>query len=395
MTNAPIDPVRPDLDRLQRTAFIVAGAGIVVAAIGAFTNSAEFMLAYLLGFMFWLGVALGCMGLLMLHHMVSGSWGFVMQRVLEAATRTLPLLLILVIPILIAAPSLYEWARPDMVAADPILREQSGYLNLPFVIIRTAIYFGIWLTIAYFLNRWSLEQDRTGDATYYRRIQSLSGPGLVIYVVSMTFAAVDWVMSLQPHWISTIFGLLGVVGQALAALTFTILVMRFLFARDPMREVLRAQNFHDMGNLTFALIMLWAYMSFSQFLIIWSGNLPEETPFYLRRINGGWEYVALALVLFHFFLPFFALLMRPLKRRVQYLSIFATLIFIMRLVDLFWAIVPAHHEKSFHIHYLYLVVPVAMGGLWFAVFLWQLKTRSLLPIGDPRLVPALETVHEH
>jgi len=384
---------RADLDRFQRSALVVAGFAVVLSAIGGVLNPEQFFHSYLYAFLFWLGVSLGSVAVLMLHHLVGGLWGFVIQRVLETAARLLPLMAILFIPILIGLPYLYEWTHGEAgeIAA---LKHKSAYLNVPFFVVRAVLYFAIWTLLAYLLGRWSRRVDETGDPELVSKMEHLSGPGLVIYGVTMTFAAVDWVMSLEPEWYSTIFGLAFLVGQGLSALCFAVIVTWILSDRKPLAEIVTRKQFHDLGNLLLAFVMLWAYIAFSQFLIIWSGNIPEEATWYQHRLHGGWQFVALILITLHFGVPFMVLLQSRAKKRGGILSKIAIGLMTLRLVDLFWIVAPSLHTKGLSIHWLDLVTPVAIGGVWLAAFAWQLKGTALLPLRDPRLVEALSYKEE-
>ena len=380
----------PDL-RHSRRRFLLAGiAGLAICAAGAVANPSQFFFSYLLAFMFWLGIALGCLSIVMLHHLSGGAWGLVIRRMLEAGTRTLPLMALLFVPLLFGIPRLYVWARPEVMATDAILREKSLYLNVPFFLIRALFYFAVWAGLAFFLNRWSLEQDRTADPGLARRLQTFSAGGIVLYVLTITFASFDWVMSLEPHWFSTIFGVLFMGGQALSALAFVIAVSVWLAGRTPFGDVLTPSHFHDLGKLLLTFIMLWAYFSLSQFLITWSGNLAEEIPWYVHRLTTGWQWIGLALVVFHFAIPFTILLSRANKRKARVLGFVALGIIVMRIVDLFWMIGPEIHQHGFRVHWLDVVAPLAVGGIWLAYFSWQLGTRPLLPVNDPYLSEALE-----
>jgi hypothetical protein len=321
----------------------------------------------------------------MVHHLVGGAWGAVIRRVLESSTRTFPLLVLLFVPLLFGLHELYIWARPEVVMNDALLQQKSPYLNIPFFILRSALYFVIWLAVSYLFNRWSLAQDQTAAAPFERRMRLLSGPGLVLYVLTATFSAVDWAMSLEPHWFSTIYGILVMVGQLLATLAFAVVVVALLADTPPLSEVMSPAHFHDLGNLILAFVMLWAYMAISQFLIIWAGDLPEEITWYLHRTQGGWEWMALALILFDFTLPFLLLLSRGIKQRGQLLAWVAAAVLVMHLVDLFWLVVPAFQPAGIFIHWLDVVALVGIGGIWLAMFVWELKRRALLPVHDPGL----------
>ena len=375
------------LGALQRRGLIAGAIGLVLGAVGVVLHPGDLLPSWLIGFLFFTGLSLGCLGLLMLQHMSGGQWGLVGRRVFEAGTRMLPLAALFFIPIVVFAPKLFLWARPEAVQADAILQFKAPYLNVPFFAVRGAIYFVVFLGLAYFLNKWSTEQDsgvvaQTDADT--RRFRVISAPGLLIYILLMSLAAVDWIMSLDPHWYSTIFGLIMVVGQGLGALAFTVAVLAIVVVREPMNGILKARHFHDYGKLMLALVMLWAYFSFSQFLIIWAGNLPEEIPYYLERLQGGWQYVSLGLVFGHFILPFCLLLSQDLKKRPALLSRIAWFIVAIRLYDLIWLVAPTfHHEGGLPISLANVGVPLALGGLWVYLVAGQLQKRPMLPVNDP------------
>jgi len=383
------------VNRVQRNALIVGALFTVLLLVGFILDRDQFFHSYLLAFSFWAGISIGALALLMLQHLTGGGWGLVIRRVLEAMTRTLPLILVLFVPILLGAHRIYSWTDVHEVAEHPVLAEKSKYLNLPFFTVRAAIYFAIWLALAYFLNRWSLLQDRTADRKYKKNMSVLSGPGMVLFVFTVTFASIDWFMSLDWEWSSTIYGFIFVAAWGLSALAFTIAVMAALSKQEPMNNVVAQLHFHDLGKLLLAFVMLWSYFAFSQFLIIWSGNLPEEISWYLPRIHGAWGAIALAVVLLHFAFPFLFLLSRSLKRDAGKLVIVAVLVLVMRLVDLFWMIAPNFTHEHFQVGWMDLVAPIAMGGLWVGVFARALTARPLIPINDPLYETVLEQKHAH
>ncbi len=365
---------------LARGAFAVGGVGTILCLFGAASDSAQFFRSYLLAYAFWFTIPLGSLGLLMLHHLVGGEWGWVIRRVLEAATSTLPLLALLFVPLLFGLEDIYPWARVQEAGADEVLRHKLAYLNAPFYTARSAFYLVLWGTLAFLLGNWSRQQDRSSP-TAERRMRRLSGPGLFLYVLTMSFAAVDWLMSIEPHWFSTIYGILWIINQAVAALAFAIVTLSFLETRQPFSGRLRPDHFHDLGNLLLAFVMLWAYMAFSQYLIIWSGNLAEEIPWYLRRTGGRWQWLPPLLILFHFFVPFVLLLMRDIKRRSKALLWIAAGILGMRLMDTFWLIVPGFDNAA--PHWLDLALITTIGGIWLGVFLWRLEQSPLIPLAAP------------
>ncbi|MCS6804461.1 MAG: hypothetical protein RMM98_03040 [Acidobacteriota bacterium] len=387
-----VEALKPTFERVQRQALIVGGVALALSVIGLFFDTPQFFRSYLVAYLYWISLPLGSFALLMLHHLVGGGWGFAIRRMMEAATRTFLPMALLFLPIVLGLAHLYEWTHADVVAKDEVLRHKSSYLNVPFFLARAAIYFIVWIGWSYLLNKWSFEQDRTHDPSLTRRIQDMSGPGLLLFGATVTFASVDWVMSLEPHWYSTIYGIIFMIGQGLTTLAFMILLLSRLWRRPPLVGVVEVQQFHDLGNLLLTFVMLWAYVAFSQFLIIWSANLPEEIPWYLRRTQGGWKAVAGALILFHFVVPFFLLLLRVTKRVAPRIALLSLAMLFMRWVDLFWMVTPAfsHGEAvGLHVHWLDVTTFVGLGGLWLGLFFWQLKERPLLPLYDPRLEESL------
>src|SRR5215510_8736146 len=333
----------PELEKYQRQFLMAGAAGAVVSVIGYFLNTTQFFQSYLTAYMFVLGLSLGSLALGMVHQLSGGAWGVVIRRQMGAASRVLPILTLLFLPIVFGMTHLYEWTHADIVNADPILAGKRLYLNTPFFLIRAAIYFAAWNGVSYLLNKWGLEQDQTGDPRYARRMQMLSGGGLLAYGLCITFASFDWLMSLEPHWFSTIYGVLIMGGQGLTALAFLITALVWLARRPPLRDIVRPTHFNDLANLMLAFVMLWAYFSFSQYLIIWSGNLPEEIAWYLDRLQTGWRLVAVALVIFHFSVPFLLLLSRTIKRDARLIVGVASGVLVARVVDFFWLTAPEFH----------------------------------------------------
>ncbi len=382
--------IQPVLDRLQKTFLRIGLAALVLCAVGAALNSKRFFEAYLMAYVFWLGIALGCQAILMIHHLAGGRWGFAVRRLLEAASGTLPLLTVLFIPCLFGMHSLYIWTRPEALAADELLRHKQPYLNAPFFVIRAGIYFAVWLGTMALLRRASLVQDQTPSREVTRRLTLISGAGLGLYMLTMTFASIDWMMSLEPSWFSTIYGLLIMTGQVLCAFALVIIVAAFLVTHKSYAEVILPLHFHDLGNFLLTFVIFWAYMAFSQFLIIWSGNLPDENSWYLHRLVGGWKGVGVVLIVLHFFVPFVLLLSRDLKRRSSWLSQVALTVFVMGLVDIFWIVAPGFGRPVFRIYWMDIMGPIGIGGVWLAMFIQQLKGKSTVPAHDSRVEEELE-----
>jgi hypothetical protein len=386
----------PVVETIQTRSLFIGFIGAVASIAGAFLSPASFYSAYLTGYVFWLGLSLGCMAILMLHHLVGGGWSIVIRRILESGMMTLPMMFILFLPILFNLHKVYFWARPDVLndpKTDPkILEIAHSYLNFNGTLIRYIIYFVIWIGMAYFLNRWSTEQDSTvGQSTL--RFRAMSSIGLVIYSLTISFAIIDWVMSLQARWISTIYGMIFMASEALSALCFCVVIETILAKRKPMSEYLTDTEVHDHGKLILAFVMVWTYFNFSQWLIIWAGNLPEEIPWYMRRLNGGWEYVGLVLVVLQFAVPFALLLSRQLKREARTLVRLASWILLMRMVDTYWHIEPASFP-NFHLSWLHFTILAGMGGLWMAYFCHNLRARPLLPVNAPQTLRFLESPHD-
>ncbi len=383
------------LSGLQRVGTIAAVIGLVLTAAGFLMAGLDrFYEAYLVAYTFWMGVVLGSMALLMVQHLSGGAWGVVIRRPLEAAVRTLPFMAVLFLPILAGMGHLYHWTHPDAVAHDPLLQAKVAYLNTPFFIVRQIIYFAIWITMGSLLTKWSTEHDRTGDPTLLSKLSRLSGGGLVVYGLSVTFAAVDWTMSVNPHWFSTIWGLLYIVGQGLSAMAFAIVMLVMLSRVPPLDRVVTQHHLHDLGKFLFAFLMLWAYLSFSQFLIIWSANTVEEIPHYLSRWESGWGYVSIFIIVLHFIVPYALLLSRNLKRSPTRLRLIATWLLMTRVVEYYWHVAPEFHTETFNPTLLDLALPIALGGIFVALYAMNLKGRSLLPLHDPGLEKAL-THHVH
>ena len=343
------------------------------------------MRGYLIAYMFWTGLSLGCLALLMVQYLSAGLWGLVIRRLLEAGAKVLPLMAVLFLPILFFRTHLYGWML------EPV-KENHWYLNTPNWIIRYVLYFVIWILLMKGLTNWGTRLDQPYKV--YPRFQALSGAGLVLYSLTASFAAVDWIMSLDPHWGSTIYGLIFLVGQGLSALCFCIIMLTIMTRYEPFAEIVKPMQFHDIGKLTLAFVMLFAYFSFSQWLIIWSGNLPDEISWYLQRIRGGWGLVILAIVLFHFALPFAMLLSRDLKRAGRRLLPLALLLMFMRLVDIYWYVIPNFKDVSYFSIW-YVIAPIGVGGLWLAYFFYNLRQRPLLPAYDPQMPLFLHQKHEH
>lgn len=397
---------RSDLGKWPLIAIIATVIGVIICLVFGLQNHDRFFRSYLVGYMYWLNIGMGSLFLLMVQHLTGGAWGVAIRRVLESSACNIKWMLIFFIPIILGRHYLYEWMNPPHDAEmKELMVLKSQWLNLPFFYTRLIIYFGIWSLFAFLLRRWSTEQDATANPLLPGKMRNLSGPGIVIFFLTMTFAAVDWILGLEVRYYSTMFGPVVMVGQALVSMAFSIAVLVLLSRIPPMNEVVNARQLHDLGTLMFAFIMFWAYINFSQFLITWSGNLTEEIPYYLRRMSGGWGWIGAGLIAFHFFVPFLILLNRDLKRTGPMLIWVAVFVICIRFFDLSYLILPsapgADPKRHFIGHFdggamiLSLGVLLAIGGIWLTLFFRTLTSRPLIPINDPYLQEALDVHGGH
>ncbi|MGC2420973.1 MAG: hypothetical protein WA405_04905 [Candidatus Acidiferrales bacterium] len=392
------DALRTQIKRRENQAMAAGAAGVILAVICGVISMhgqnpwQQFFRSYLVAYIYWVSIPLGCLAILMLHHLTGGWWGLPIRRILEAGSRTLPLMAALFIPILVGMSRIYPWTQPGVIADDLDNQFKRAYLQPHFFMVRAVVYFAIWLVLAYLLNKWSAEQDRTGDPRLQHRMETLAGPGVILWGLAVTAAAIDWVMSLEPHWFSTIYGFLFIVVEVLAAMSFTIFVLRMLSDYEPMKDSVDTKQLGDLGNLMLTFVLLWAYLSFSQLLIIWAGNLRNEIPWYTQRAFGGWAPIAVILLVLHFFVPFFLLLQRTVKRRLRTLSLVAAALVFLTFLDVYWLVAPSYSMRP-HPTLMDLFAVVGIGGVWLGMFLRQLNRLPLLPVHDPRFEGALE--HEH
>jgi hypothetical protein len=405
------------INRMRSRCLVVGAVFAVLALIGAILHWHIFLRAWLFSFMFWLGLTTGSLALLCLQYTSGGNWGRLGRRIWEAAAGNWWLMGLFWLPIAVGVKVLYPWARihDDPAKTAELLAHYGAdkihyYLNVPFFWVRGVIFFAGWAIILYFLKRWSVREE-AGVTTpaQFVRIQNLSGFGIVFFGFSITFASMDWTMSLYPEWWSTVWGMLFMVGQVLTTFCFTIWLLTRLAAVEPISRMFKVDYLHDFGKLMFAFVVLWAYLSFSQWLIIWSGNMLSEIRWYLMRLDHGWQYFGTALIFLHFVFPFALLLSRNLKRNARRIVAVAFLVLFMRLVDLFGRTAPNFypgaevgpgHPATTGLNgfglvdaLIYIVCPIAMGGIWLFFFYLRLSKRSLMPVNDPGFVQMLESKH--
>ena len=384
------------MTRVRLPALVIGVIGLVLlAVIGGLTDPMGFFHAYLLGYTFWLGLGLGCLGVLVVQYLTGGNWGLVTRRIFEAGTATLPMMAVLFVPIVFGLPQLYAWARPADVAADTVLQHKAVYLNPPFFIVRAVVYLIAWVVIGHRIRRWSALEDQTGDPSLLRRLQRLSIVAGLILGFTVSFAAIDWLMSLDADWYSTMYPPMVAMSFMLLALAFATVVLALFGQRSAaLAELLAPQIFNDLGSLLLAFTMLWGYLSYFQYLLIWAGNLSDEIPWYVTRAQGGWLPVAVGVGLFGFLLPWYLLLFRPLKRNRRMLAAIAGLLVIMQVVHVFWIVEPPFAPQGPVVDWLAVFSLIGFGGVWVAVFTWQLAARPVVPLNDRRLQPALEAARE-
>jgi hypothetical protein len=391
-------PVLKEFVPLQQWSLLAGVIAAVLCAVAAFFRPDQFFAAYLIAFLLCWTISMGCLAISLLHHLTGGGWGIPIRRTLEAASSTLPLLALMVIPILFNLPRLYIWARPEVLEVDAILRQKLPYLNPLFFQLRAVFYFAVWIVLNAFVNWAESTVTRKNESERRQTLAKLGAAGIVLWGLTVTFAAIDWSMSLDPHWISQVYGVLFMSGQAVSGMAFVIVVVINLRRDSRVASLLTISRLHDVGNFLMAFTLFWTYITLTQFLVIWSGNLPEETPWYLIRSTGGWQYVITAIICLHFVLPFLILLCRSTKRNPYRLQAVACLLLAMRVVDLYWLVQPAFSPGVFAFNWmLFLTIP-AVGGIWLAVFIRNLTFRLALPIieshseteeGHERIEPAV------
>jgi len=391
----------PRLERLQKTSLVIGFAVLAVMVLYGLLGNypTHFFQSYLIGYLFALSFTLGGFGWLCIHHLAGGGWGYVSRRIFEAGAKNITLMAVLFLPILFTVASgnseVYPWLDKAWAQGDHVVAQKLGYLNSGSWVLRAVIYFAIWIGLATLMNKWSERQDATGEMVWRKKMKFLAGPALLTYVLTMTMASVDWVMSLEPAWFSSIYGAMFFIGQGLTTMAFTIVFVVWLSKFQPMKTELRVNRLHDLGNLQFAFIILWAYMEVSQFIIIWSAGLPEEITWYMNRSRHGFEYVSTALVMLQFFIPFFVLISRGVKRVKERVVKIALAIICIRVLDLWWIVAPSLHpgvagtgqepvfDSGFPLFFSDLLAPVGFGAIWFGFFLRNFRQKPVLPTKDP------------
>ena len=379
-----------------RTLFLaMAGIGLGLSAVGYFTDRNQFFHSYLTGYVFTLLLALGCLGFVLIQHLARAGWSVVIRRFAETAAVTLPVLAVLFLPVLLGLHELFHWTHHDAVEHDPILQHKEGYLNVPFFLIRAGLYFAVWALAAIYLYRKSVAQDTNPNPQFTVVMQRRAAPLMILFAFSLTFMAFDWLMSLDPHWFSTIFGVYIFAGATLSAHAFLTLVSAALHKGGYLKSTVTEEHFHDLGRFMFAFTVFWTYIAFSQFFLIWYGNLPEETLWFLHRAEGSWKWYSLLLPIGRFALPFMLLMSRYTKRMPKFLVFMAGWILVMQYVDIYWLVMPNLHKEGVHFHWLDLACLVGTLGVFLTFFTRRLAGPALVPAGDPRLKESLALKHAY
>ncbi len=374
---------------------MIAGAVGLIAlgasfAIGGGLHGKQVAFSYLTGFVYWLTIALGGLFFVLLHYLARSGWSVVVRRLAEHVMGTLPLFAVLFIPVIFGMHSLYHWTHEDAVAADELLQHKTPYLNTGFFLARAAIYFVAWTLLAVFFWRQSTRQDSNGEIGTTKRLQTLSAPAMVLFGITLTFAAFDWLMSLEPHWFSTIFGVYVFAGCVVSIFALLILLVLRLKSAGALTQVVTWEHFHDMGKLLFGFVVFWAYIGFSQFMLIWYANIPEETFWFeLRWEEPGWRWASIFLAVGHFVVPFFFLISQPVKRNGLAMTIGAVWMLFMHYVDIYWLVMPTLHHEHFQLSILDFTCWLGVGGLFFAALGFLMQRGALVPLRDPRLAESL------
>jgi len=362
--------------------------GVICAILGA-ANPKQFFFSWLVSFLFFLSLALGALFFVLIQYATQGGWGIVLRRIGETIFALLPVMAVLFLPLLLGLRDLYSWAVPGAAEHDALLRWKAPYLNVPFFLIRAAVYFAVWSFMALLYYRGSRGQDVTGDPAVSARLRRLAGPAIIVLAVTQTFASIDWIMSLTPHWYSTMFGVYFFAGSFVGFIALLSILAAAMRQAGLLESVISAEHLHDMGKLLFAFTSFWAYIAFSQFFLIWYANLPEETIWYRARLEGSWEGVSILLMAGHFGVPFFYLMGRDVKRRGWTLAVGGVWLLAMHFVDLYWQVMPTLHPDGVRPSPLDAAAFIAVGGCFVAAAGWLMRRQALVPLRDPRLAESL------
>jgi hypothetical protein len=385
----PTIPPGHPWNRLPVIGAVCAVLGMVVCAILGMGNPKQFFFSWLVSFLFFLSLALGALFFVLIQYAAQGGWGIVLRRIGETTFATVPVMAALFVPLLFGLQDLFSWSVPGAAEHDALLQWKAPFLNVPFFLIRAVLYFGIWSFMALLYYRGSRSQDVTGDPGVSARLRRFAGPGIIVLALTSTFASVDWIMSLTPHWYSTMFGVYFFAGSFVGFIALLSVVAVSLRQAGLLDTVISAEHLQDIGKFLFAFMIFWTYIAFSQFFLIWYGNLPEETIWYRARMEGSWLTVSIFLMAGHFVVPFFYLMGRAVKRRNSTLAVGGAWLLAMHFVDLYWQVMPTLHPEGLRLSALDVAAFVAVGGCFVAAASWLMRRQALVPVRDPRLAESL------
>lgn len=389
MTSEHTIPAGHPWNRLPLFGAAAALLGAVVCVIMGLGNPKQFFFSWLVSFLFFLSLALGALFFVLIQYAAQGGWGIVLRRIGETTFATLPVMAALFLPVLLGLRDLYSWTVPGAAERDALLHWKAPYLNVPFFLVRAALYFGLWSFIALLYYRGSRGQDATGDPAVSARLRRLAGPALIVLALTQSFAAIDWIMSLTPHWYSTIFGVYFFAGSFVGFIALLSVVAVAMRRAGLLDTVISAEHLHDVGKFLFAFTAFWAYIAFSQFFLVWYANLPEETIWYKARMQGSWLTVSLFLMAGHFIAPFLYLMGRRVKRNGTTLALGGAWLLAMHFVDLYWQVMPTLHPEGLRPSVLDAAALLAVGGCFGAAAGWLMRRQALVPVRDPRLAESL------
>lgn len=370
---------------IKTVSLIIGILGLALSAGGWFADAQQFSFSYLTAFVFWLSIALGGLFLTILHHLVGAVWSVVIRRIFETLASLLPLMILFFLPVLLGMHHLYEWTHHDIVAGDALLQEKAAYLNMPFFVIRAVLFFAAWALFSLFYYRNSIENDRSGDSALIAKAGKISPVAVIVFALTLTFASFDWLMSLDAHWYSTIYGVYFFSGCMVASLATLTLLVLYFDKTGPLKGLLSVEHYHDLGKLLFTFTVFWAYIAFSQYFLIWYANIPEETVWFAHRWVGSWKTVTLLLVIGHFVIPFFLLIVRAVKRNNLFLLIMSIWLLLMHWLDMYWLVMPNLHHQSAHFSWMDAAAVAGIGGIFVWALYDTLAKQSLIPYNDPKL----------
>ncbi len=376
-------------NRIPAIGGAIAVLGIAGCAILGPGNPKQFFFSWLVSFLFFLTLALGGLFFVLIQYASQGSWGIVVRRIGETVFATIPVLAILFVPVLFGLHDLFSWTVPGAAAHDALLQWKAPFLNVKFFVARAAIYFACWSIIALGYYRASRGQDANADPAVSARLRKYAGPAIIVLALTSSFASIDWIVSLTPHWYSTMFGVYFFAGSFIGYIALVSVVVPAMRRAGLLETVITAEHLHDIGKFLFAFMCFWAYIAFSQFLLIWYGNLPEEAVWYRARITASWKAVSVLLMVGHFGVPFLYLIGRTVKRHASTLAFGGAWLLVMHFVDVYWQVMPTLHPEGVRISALDVAAFAAVGGCFVAAGGWLLRRHALVPLGDPRLAESL------